>query len=90
MVHNANAGATPKLTMSAKLSSCAPNGVPPPIARAANPSNTSKIAAANTNQQAIVNCPWEASNMDAVPQHRFAVVNRSGNRGKRMARAEVG
>ena len=57
---------------------------------AANPSNTSKIAAANTNQQAIVNCPWEASNMDAVPQHRFAVVNRSGNRGKRMARAEVG
>ena len=47
-------GATPKLTMSAKLSNCAPKGVPPPMALAANPSNTSKTAAANTNPHAIV------------------------------------
>ncbi len=84
--HTANAGATPKLTMSAKLSSCAPSGVPPPKALAASPSNTSKTAARKINPHAIVSCPCEAKRMEATPQARFAVVSRSGMRGKRANR----
>ena len=80
-MNTANAGATPKVTRSARLSNCLPSSVPPPSALAANPSSTSKAAPANTSQQAIVSCPWEASRMEAVPQTRFAVVSRSGMRG---------
>lgn len=76
-------GATPNVTISAKLSSCAPSGVPPPKARAASPSNTSNSAPANTSQHAHVSCPCEASKMEPTPQARFAVVKRSGILGKR-------
>ena len=76
-------GATPNVTISAKLSNCAPSGVPPPKARAASPSNTSNSAPANTSQHAHVSCPCEASRMEPTPHPRFAVVKRSGILGRR-------
>ena len=68
--------------MSAMLSNCAPKGVPPPNARAAKPSSTSKNAPAKTSQQALVSSPWVASITDNTPQHRFAVVSRSRSTGE--------
>ncbi len=63
-------GATPKLTRSARLSSCAPKRLSAPSMRAARPSSMSKIMAKITKVTAVVHSlsQREADGGDAAAQ----------------------
>src|SRR3569833_2770580 len=61
------AGATPKLTRSARLSSCAPKRLSAPSMRAARPSSMSKIMAAMISATAVVHSAFMAKRMAVMP-----------------------
>ena len=60
-------GATPKLTRSAKESSCAPKRVSAPNMRAARPSSMSKIMASTTQATAVCQSAVRAKRMAVAP-----------------------
>src|SRR5438067_6215212 len=73
-----NAGATPKLTTSTRLSSSAPNRVPVLERRATRPSSASRIPPAKMYHPARQKSPREASTIDQIPKNRLKSVNRLG------------
>src|SRR2546430_10045176 len=72
------AGATPKLTMSTRLSSSAPNRVPVFERRATRPSSASRMPAKKMYHPARPNSPRDASTIDHTPKNRLKSVNRLG------------
>src|SRR2546426_5306419 len=72
------AGATPKLTMSTRLSSSAPNRVPVFERRATRPSSASRMPAKKMYHPARSNSPRDASTIDHTPKNRLKSVNRLG------------
>src|SRR2546430_3945115 len=72
------AGATPKLTMSTRLSSSAPNRVPVLDRRATRPSSASRMPAKKMYHPARSNSPRDASTIDHTPKNRLKSVNRLG------------
>ena len=64
-------GAMPKLTRSARLSSCAPKRVSAPSSRAARPSSMSKIMAKTTPATALFQSPCRAKRMAVAPEHKL-------------------
>src|SRR5437660_1624524 len=72
------AGATPKLTMSTRLSSSAPNRVPVLERRATRPSSASRMPAKKMYHPARSNSPRDASTIDHTPKNRLKSVNRLG------------
>src|SRR5438270_13833718 len=72
------AGATPKLTMSTRLSSSAPNRVPVFERRATRPSSASRMPAKKMYHPARPNSPRDASTIAHTPKNRLKSVNRLG------------
>jgi hypothetical protein len=92
---------TPNVTMSAMLSSCAPNGVVCPVIRATRPSSASNTIATNTRITASSKNPttvangtpgWVSRNASATfaiarkPKNRLPSVIRLGSTGTSLRR----
>jgi hypothetical protein len=73
------AGETPKLMVSAKLSSSAPNGENALRSLADRPSIISKQAAARIQKTAFCQLPSSAKRIPVKPEHKPIVVNILGN-----------
>jgi hypothetical protein len=73
-----NAGANPKLTISAKESSCFPKSEPDLSKRATNPSKKSNTAARSTSKAAKEKFPVAEKATEAAPTAKFKRVIKFG------------
>ncbi|MPM76239.1 hypothetical protein SDC9_123236 [bioreactor metagenome] len=73
-IKTADAGATPKLTMSAKESNSTPILEETPSDRAVHPSKKSKAAASMTHMTTAEKFPLNAMTMAIQPENRFSKV----------------